>query len=817
MERPARGGGRAALLAAQGEQGWRPEAGAQSMAKKGKGDASAGKPFQVTAKPPKKVLLNPFSWLLWLLDFLIYFFCCCCCCCSCFKALIGKFTKVSSTNPNDSDSDDEDNTRRRRKKVYWEDGLMERPFEDEGSRGPKTVWEIAERSFIEYDDQACLGTREYLYEDDQKRRVFGETTWETYGEVGENARDFGVGLRLLGLQPLPANVSLEATNGPHTMLLYEDTCAMWLTALVGAHSQSIVVATSYATLGIQAVRDAIQECSVAVVVCNRKNVKEVAKNASQTLKTIIYTNHYALPKDRGIAPAVGGGGVRVISFDDVLRLGHSSRGEIPTTPPSPSTLAVIMYTSGSTGKPKGVMITHANVTASVGGLAVILPLKDGMETYIAYLPAAHIFEFCAEIAMLSIGAEIGYADPKTITSKGAVRLTSDGEIHDQAGYPEPPGGIQEFQPTLMVAVPVVWDTLKKAVEEEVGKKSGVVQWLFQVGYTAMWNARKTGRRCPLFEVLIFRKFHQMIGGRLRFGISGGGPISEDVQGFISTAFGFPLIQGYALTETTCAGTCQSVTDTDAGNTGGPLPSVELKLRNCDGPEDPADRDGYKYLATDEDHLGDPCHGRGEVMIRGPSVSLGYFKQPDKTREVFSKDGWFSTGDIAVWDKKGRLKIVDRLKNLVKLKGGEYIAVEHMEKEYSTSPFVRSGVSGGVMCYGDGDMRRPVALVQVNVQELVKWAPSAGLPVEDVDALCKRPEARAQVLKSLTDCAKGKLANNEGLVAVGLISGQGSQDQAEPNSPWTPENGCRTASNKLERKAIQKACEALMAELKKEAA
>jgi long-chain acyl-CoA synthetase len=343
------------------------------MAREGKAKGTSGdgekaaKPFQVTAKPPKKVLLNPFSWVLWILDFLIYFFCCCCCCCSCVKAFAARFAKNSTTNPDDSDSDWESDTRRRRTKQYWEDGLQKRPFEDESSRY-KTVWDIAERSFIEYEDQAALGTREYLYEDDQKRKVFGETTWETYGELGENARDFGAGLRLLGLQPLPQNKSLEATTGPHTMLLYEDTCANWITALLGAHSQSIVVATSYATLGIQAVKDAIEECSVAVVVCNRKNVKEVAKIAPKVLKTIIYTNHYALPKERGVDPVVEGGGVRVISMDEVVRLGHAARGEISETPPSKDNLAVIMYTSGSTGKPKGVMIAHRNVAASLSGL-----------------------------------------------------------------------------------------------------------------------------------------------------------------------------------------------------------------------------------------------------------------------------------------------------------------------------------------------------------------------------------------------------------------------------------------------------------------
>jgi long-chain acyl-CoA synthetase len=248
------------------------------------------------------------------------------------------------------------------------------------------------------------------------------------------------------------------------------------------------------------------------------------------------------------------------------------------------------------------------------------------------------------------------------------------------------------------------------------------------------------------------------------------------------------------------------------------------LRSCDGPEDPKDREGYPYLNEDEDHVGDACNGRGEVLIRGPSMSNGYFKQRDKTDEAWPNGlpscseednwgGWFHTGDIAVWDTEGRLRIVDRLKNLVKLKGGEYIAVENMEKEYSTSPYVRSGVSGGIMCYGDGDLRRPVALVQANMPELKKWAGSNGLAALDDEAFCAHPQAQEAVLGSLKNCAKGKLGNNEVLVAIRLISGNGpSEGTPNEHSPWSPENGGRTASNKLDRKAIQKMHSALMAEL-----
>lgn len=798
----------------------------QDGKKKEKEAPKPEEPWKVQAFPPVYVLMNPFSWLLWIIDFAFWLVICLPCCCGPCKMLffcVKKcFFKFSVTDPDGDKSDYEDETNRRRNNEGWTEGLLETPFEDE-ENPPTTSWEILQRSCTNFADSPCFGTREWLgmtpvtETEKYPKAIFGETNWTYYGEAGQDMANFGAGLRALGLQPLPPTTNLETTNGPHTMLIFEDTCQEWMTSLIGAHSQSMVVATSYATLGINAVVDALKEGNVSTMVCNRKNVAEMLKVAPDVLKTIIYTNYHVTAADAQ-KPVASNGKVKCISYEEVLELGKQSAAMYPPTPPTPEMLAVIMYTSGSTGKPKGVMIPHSCIAASVASLRDVLPLKNAAETYIAYLPAAHIFEFCAELSMLAIGAEIGYSDTKTITSKGAVRMGEDGELNTEPGWPNPPGGVQEFSPTLMVAVPVVWDTFKKTIEETVGKGSKVVRWLFQVAYSAAYYARKQGRSCPVLNFIVFRKVQKMVGGKLKFGISGGGPISQDVQEFMSIVGNFPLFQGYGLTETCCAGTVQEAFDTDPSNVGGPLPSCEIKLRSCDGPEDPKDREGEPYLATDEEHMGEPCIGRGEVCIRGPAVSNGYFKQPQLTQAAWDgpprNGGWFRTGDIAYWDSKGRLHIVDRLKNLIKLKGGEYIAVENMEKEYSTSAYVRSGVSGGIMCYGDGDLRRPVALVQANMPELKKWAAGSGLSGLDDEALCANKEAEKAVLDSLKGCAKGKLGGNEVLCAIRLISGHGPADgTAAANSPWDPGNGCRTASGKLERKNIQKTHPALMEALK----
>jgi len=642
-------------------------------------------------------------------------------------------------------------------------------------------------------------------------KKFGETRWTSYRELGRQVNAFGAGLVQLGLKPA------QGTNVPDIILIFEETCAAWITAALGAFTQSFAVATSYATLGIAALVEALAETQAKAIVCNIRDVGKVAAACAgkcPSLETIIFTRNYSTEVTPAQADAAAG--FKVLALESVIDLGVATVHQ--PTPPTAEHLAVVMYTSGSTGKPKGVMIRHSSAVASIAAIGhkfQQLGLKEGRETYIAYLPAAHILEFVAELSMLSMGSALGFACPKTISSKGACRVRTDGSINTTPGYPEPPGSIQEFRPTAMVAVPKIWDILKKGVEEVLGKSSSLKRFMFQVAFAGRYRALQQGRESPLFKVMVFRTLRNLLGGRLKIGITGGGPISADVQNFIRVAFCMPLVQGYALTETTCAGAVQMFDDQRCNVVGVPLGSVEIRLRSCvgaDGEPEVMDRRQQPYLVTDTSHYGEPCRGRGEVLIRGPSVSSGYFKQPDRTAEVYDMDGWFHSGDVGVINTDGSLMLVDRIKNLLKLKGGEYIALEAMEKEYSSSAWV-DGISGGVLCYGDGDMDRPVALVQVNTAALKNWAEENGIS-GDIERLCSEPAAVKLVLDSLLLKGKASLSANELLSGVALLSGSGpNAGEPTPASPWTPENGCLTASNKLNRKRIQDVCASLLAPLR----
>merc|ERR1712038_1629166 len=245
--------------------------------------------------------------------------------------------------------------------------------------------------------------------------------------------------------------------------------------------------------------------------------------------------------------------------------------------------------------------------------------------------------------------------------------------------------------------------------------------------------------------------------------------------------------GYGLTETNAGLTLQDGSDLRAGIAGVPIPSVEVKLRSV---PDICDKGGIPYLNTDtRDVAGNKVFGRGEIRVKGTNVSLGYYRMPEKTKEVFLEDGFFCTGDIGQFLDDGSIRIVDRVKNLVKLKGGEYVAIENMEMVYGNSSFV-DAVAGGICCYGDGDMDRPIALLQLSEPNTMAWAKENNVS-GDFATVKETKELYNAVMDDMkAEHKKGGLSHLEKLVAVCFLT-----------DPWTPENGCLTAANKLQRRAV----------------
>jgi long-chain acyl-CoA synthetase len=211
--------------------------------------------------------------------------------------------------------------------------------------GVETLYDLAKDAFKRYGARNCMGTREFLGWKNPKVKEFGGISWQSFSEVGVQAHKFGAALRSAGLQPSPPTTNLDKVTTPCRIAIFENTCADWMVACIGAMTQSICVATVYATLGIEAVIEAIEDNMIPVVVCNKKDVNKLVQDIKKmpSLKYIVYTNDLVAPTDKITLPSAPKG-VKIVSFDDFCASGDVKA--YPPTPPKSDTCAVVMYTSG---------------------------------------------------------------------------------------------------------------------------------------------------------------------------------------------------------------------------------------------------------------------------------------------------------------------------------------------------------------------------------------------------------------------------------------------------------------------------------------
>jgi long-chain acyl-CoA synthetase len=387
--------------------------------------------------------------------------------------------------------------------------------------GVETLYDLVKDACERFEHSKCMGTREFVgWKVPQKVKEFAGVKWKTYGQMGQDANKFGAALRSKGMQPAAYSTTLDKITSPCRIAIFENTCSEWMIAAIGAFTQSITVTTVYATLGMDAVVEAVVDNLIPVLVCNKKDVARLVAKISgmPTLKTIVYTSDLCEPGLQVDMPKPPRG-VTIISFEDFVASGDVNA--YPPTPPKADTAAVIMYTSGSTGKPKGVVITHRQIVGSISAGDIMLGIKHGEDVYLAYLPLAHIMELMAEFVMIAFGCTLCYADPKSLTTTGAF----------------PVGALELYSPTLMVAVPKIWDVIKKGIQAKVALASPLSQFLVKTAFEWRSFALRNGFDTPLFKALVFKKFSVVVGGKLRLGVSGGGPLNGEIQDFCRTAFG----------------------------------------------------------------------------------------------------------------------------------------------------------------------------------------------------------------------------------------------------------------------------------------
>lgn len=457
-------------------------------------------------------------------------------------------------------------------------------------------------------------------------------------------------------------------------------------------------------------------------------------------------------------------GVIVHTMAAVEALGAKASVENqPHSKPLPSDIAVIMYTSGSTGLPKGVMISHSNIIAGITGMAERIPELGEEDVYIGYLPLAHVLELSAELVCLSHGCRIGYSSPQTLADQSSkIKKGSKGDT-------------SMLKPTLMAAVPEIMDRIYKNVMNKVNEMSSFQRNLFILAYNYKMEQISKGRNTPLCNSFVFRKVRSLLGGNIRLLLCGGAPLSATTQRFMNICFCCPVGQGYGLTESAGAGTITEVWDYNTGRVGAPLVCCEIKLKNWE--------EGG-YFNTDKPHP------RGEILIGGQNVTMGYYKNEAKTKADFFEDEngqrWLCTGDIGEFDPDGCLKIIDRKKDLVKLQAGEYVSLGKVEAALKNLPLVDN-----ICAYANSYHSYVIGFVVPNQKELTELARKKGLK-GTWEELCNSCEMENEVLKVLSEAAiSASLEKFEIPVKIRLSP-----------EPWTPETGLVTDAFKLKRKELK---------------
>lgn len=391
-------------------------------------------------------------------------------------------------------------------------------------------------------------------------------------------------------------------------------------------------------------------------------------------------------------------------------------------------LATVIYTSGTTGEPKGVMLTHESFTSNILAISKGLPILP-TDRSLSVLPLSHIFERAVFYVLGCNGVSIHYC----------------------ATFDQLASGLQEVQPTVMTAVPRLFEQVyHKIVKKGMtagGWKTKLFTWALQIGQE-YWDFREKGKSVPASLVakhavadrLVFSKWRAGVGGKLRFFVSGGAPLSKKLS-YAFWAAGIPILQGYGMTEG-CISSANRPDNNHYNSIGIPFEGVEIKV------------------ADD-----------GELLIRGKCVMQGYYNKPELTAEVL-KDGWYHTGDIGYKGNDGHYYITDRKKDLFKLSNGKYIAPQQVESLLKQSPLIAQPV-----VVGSG--RKQVGALIVPDWETLK----AVLEENKIDVnasreeLCERPEV-IKIVQNDAIALTRELADYERVKRVYLLPREFSIDKGE---------------------------------------
>ncbi|KAK0553014.1 medium-chain fatty acid-CoA ligase faa2 [Tilletia horrida] len=449
------------------------------------------------------------------------------------------------------------------------------------------------------------------------------------------------------------------------------------------------------------------------------------------------------------------GALSFYSWTDLIELGRANL--VAHMPPSSGeAIASLCYTSGTTGKPKGALVAHRQLANATVNPALSFP---GKVVHISYLPLAHIYGRLIESACLRNGSAIGFFNGDV------TRLMEDCQV---------------LQPSLFATVPRVINRIASLVwqqAEGAGLKAKLLKHALDV---KVQNYERDGSiHHAFYDKLVFSKVAGVLGGKVKYVVTGSAPARPEVLRLLRIALRADVREGYGLTETTGASLLMFPGDRKLGTCGPPTMGSWLRLK--DAPE-------LGYTSKDRPFP------RGEIQGKGANIFPGYYKDEKKTKEALDEEGWFSTGDVGEIDAQGRVKIIDRVKNLLKLAQGEYVALERVESTYLGSPLIAQ-----LWIHGESTETFIIAVV---VPDPATFAPFAskvlGKPVSPEDgaalkAATEDPKVTSAVLEDLARV--GRAARLNGFEIV-----KGLHLTVEP---FSVENGLLTPTFKVKRPEAKK--------------
>lgn len=594
----------------------------------------------------------------------------------------------------------------------------------------KTIPELFEFLTQEYSKKA---TRPLL-----AKKVNNVYTGISYQEVGEETELFACGLPSLGFKR-EDKIAIIAENRPE-----------WIYSDMGIICVGGIDIPIYPSLTADSIEFILNNSEAkGVVVSNKFQLNKILKvrNNSRHLKFIVVMNEKDVAKEH---PGV-------YSFAEVQEMGKSYREQHPDffrseiRKANENQVCTIIYTSGTTGEPKGVMLSHKNIMYNVKTALEIFPIMAD-DIFLSFLPLCHIFERMAGYyAGFAAGSSLYFADSIDTVAQNLI----------------------EAKPTILTTVPRLFEKMYtkiiKNVDSQPASKRKIFYWGVETAKEYMY-AKRDGRvsialkaKYKLADKLVLNTIREKTGGKLRFFVSGGAPLSVELAEFFES-IGLHIREGYGLTETSPVISINKVDDFKFGTVGKPMPGVEVKI------------------APD-----------GEILCRSVSVMVGYYKNPKETNEVI-KDGWFHTGDIGHFDSEGFLVITDRKKHLFKTTAGKYIAPAHIENLFLASKYIDQFVL-------IGDKRTFLsALIVPDFEAIKEYADSNNIKYKTVQDLIRSQEIYNLFDKEMQQFQK-KLANYERVRKFTIL-----------DKPFTLETGEITPSLKVKRKVVEERYRNLIEEM-----